>query len=96
MVLEVTPDDFDAGRELTVRVWDSDGPLLKGDFLGQVVFSASELLRIQPSDATKLPPAATSLGLTDGLAVSFELCAKEGATATQIVQPFPTTFNTHA
>ena len=89
MVIEVTPDDFDAGRELTVRVWDSDGPLLKGDFLGQAVLSTAELLRIQPPDAPTISSTTTSLGLTsditkdalvsDGLAVLFELRAKEGA-----------------
>ena len=42
-VVEVLPDGS-GGEELTLSVWDSDGPFLKGDFLGQVVLKAKHLL----------------------------------------------------
>ena len=34
----------DTAAEMLITVWDSDGPLIKGDFLGQVVIPSSDLL----------------------------------------------------
>ena len=39
--LGVSPDGT---GEMVISVWDSDGPLVKGDFLGQVVVPATTLL----------------------------------------------------
>ena len=43
--------------DLVISVWDSDGPLAKGDFLGQVVVPASELLepKVSPLRWSCLP-----------------------------------------
>ena len=46
--LRLGPDprlgSVDPRQELTLAVWDSDGPFLKGDFLGQVVLKVKDLL----------------------------------------------------
>ena len=41
-LIPVHPDG--TGGEMIITVWDSDGPLTKGDFLGQVKLTSEEIL----------------------------------------------------
>ena len=59
VVVSVSP--YDASGELVVSVWDSDGPLVKGDFLGQATVLAETLLS-PPQE-----PLTLELGPKEGL-----------------------------
>ena len=52
----------DTAAEMLIAVWDSDGPLLKGDFLGQVVIPGSALL--EPTEQTVTYQLEQKEGLT--------------------------------
>ena len=40
----VPVDAHDSMSDMVVSVWDSDGPMLKGDFLGQVIINGHKLM----------------------------------------------------
>ena len=57
--------DSHLGAELVIAVYDSDGPLSKGDFLGQVVVSGKTLLEPLPEgEETLTLPLVKKAGLT--------------------------------
>ena len=44
VLVGVNPDETPDSTGMVIAVWDSDGPLLKGDFLGQIRLSRETLL----------------------------------------------------
>ena len=62
--VELGAHDSHLGAEMVISVYDSDGPLTKGDFLGQVVVSGKTLLAPPDGEGTLTLPLEKKDGLS--------------------------------